>query len=306
MKLKRTLTLILSLIMVLAVFSACGSEPSAKPDDYSPVISAENNKDESSPAKDVKLVSTAADITEILDGLGYSEKIVLADIYSAGIGSVDSEVCTMDYLNPDVEAIAALSPDCVFVSGSSTDGTVDPYAALSELNIKVIYIPTASSIAGIKENINAIAKEVSAETLAEEMNKAIDDAIDDARKCAEGRETVSVYFEISAAPWLYTCGSDTFLDEIISACGGKNIYSETSGWISNTEESVLTANPAVIISNVMYDGYDFNEIYSRPGWDTLDAVKNSRVYSVDSDASSRGSQNIVRAIEEISKAICGE
>jgi len=73
------------------------------------------------PAKTYKLVSTAADITEILDGLGHGGDIVLADVYSAGAGSVNSEVCTMDYLNPDVEAIIALSPDCVFVSGSSTD-----------------------------------------------------------------------------------------------------------------------------------------------------------------------------------------
>ena len=53
----------------------------------------------------------------------------------------------------------------------------------------------------------------------------------------------------------------------------------------------------------MYDGYDYNEILSRAGWDVINAVKNSRIVSVDSNATSRGSQNIVKGIEEISKAI---
>ncbi len=284
MKIKKLLSLTLALILALSCLCGCASG-------------------ENEPAKDYVLVSTAADISEILDGLGYGEDIALADVYSAGIGSVKPEVCTMDYLNPDVEAIIALSPDCVFVSGSSTDGVADPYSALSEAGVKVVYIPTAASIQGIKDNISAIAAEVNAAKAADGLNASIDDAVAAAKKRAEGKEQVSVYFEIGAAPWLYTFGNGTFLDEIITVCGGKNIYADQQGWISNTEETVIAANPDVIITNVMYDGYDYNEILSRPGWDVIAAVKSSRVYSVDANATSRGSQNIVKGIEEISKAI---
>lgn len=167
----------------------------------------------------------------------------------------------------------------------------------------MVYVPTAASIQGIKDNITAIANEVGASDKAAELNTSIDEAIENAKKRAEGKEPVSVYFEIGAAPWLYTFGNGTFLDEIITVCGGKNIYSAEQGWISNTEETVIAANPDVIITNVMYDGYDYNEILSRPGWDVISAVKNSKVYSVDANATSRGSQNIVKGIEEISKAI---
>lgn len=255
--------------------------------------------------EELRLVSTAADITEILDGLLLSDSIVAADSYSLGIGNVDPEVCTLDYANPDVETIISLEPDVVFVSGSSTDGTVDPYSALSDAGVNVVYIPTAESISGIIDNIELIAENTGAEDKAEELTASIDEAVADAKARAEslGGEKVSVYFEISAVPWLYSFGGETYLDEIISICGGENIYSEETGWISNTEESILAANPQVILTNVMYDGYDYNEIYSREGWDTIDAVVNHRVYSIDANASSRGSQNIVKAIEEISLAI---
>lgn len=256
-------------------------------------------------AQELRLVSTAADITELLDGLLLSESIVAADSYSLGIGNVDPEVCTLDYTNPDVETIISLEPDVVFVSGSSTDGTVDPYSALSDAGVNVVYIPTAESISGIIDNIELIAENTGAEDKAEELTASIDEAVADAKARAEslGGEKVSVYFEISAAPWFYSFGSNTYLDEIISICGGENIYSEETGWISNTEESILAANPQVILTNVMYDGYDYNEIYSREGWEAIDAVVNHRVYSIDANASSRGSQNIVKAIQEISLAI---
>lgn len=256
-------------------------------------------------AQELRLISTAADITELLDGLLLSESIVAADSYSLGIGNVDPEVCTLDYTNPDVETIISLEPDVVFVSGSSTDGTVDPYSALSDAGVNVVYIPTAESISGIIDNIELIAENTGAEDKAEELTASIDEAVADAKARAEslGGEKVSVYFEISAAPWFYSFGSNTYLDEIISICGGENIYSEETGWISNTEESILAANPQVILTNVMYDGYDYNEIYSREGWEAIDAVVNHRVYSIDANASSRGSQNIVKAIQEISLAI---
>lgn len=302
MKLTKILSLALALVLALGCLCGCGAEPTSDPN-VTPAPDSTPETDEGEPAKTYKLVSTAADITEILDGLGHGSDIVLADVYSAGAGSVNSEVCTMDYLNPDVEAIIALSPDCVFVSGSSTDGTVDPYSALTEAGVKVVYIPTAASIQGIKDNIAAIAGEVGASDKASELNASIDEAVEAAKKRAEGKDPVSVYFEIGAAPWLYTFGNGTFLDEIITVCGGNNIYSAEQGWISNTEETVIAANPEVIITNVMYDGYDYNEILSRPGWEVIAAVKNSRVVSVDANATSRGSQNIVKGIEAISKAI---
>lgn len=298
----RTTALFILLAFTLSMAACTPADDTSEP--VTTTVQTETDEQDTV-VEELRLVSTAADITEILDGLLLSESIVAADSYSLGIGNVDPEVCTLDYTNPDVETIISLEPDVVFVSGSSTDGTVDPYSALSDAGVNVVYIPTAESISGIIDNIELIAENTGAEDKAEELTASIDEAVADAKARAEslGGEKVSVYFEISAAPWFYSFGSNTYLDEIISICGGENIYSEETGWISNTEESILAANPQVILTNVMYDGYDYNEIYSREGWDTIDAVVNHRVYSIDANASSRGSQNIVKAIEEISLAI---
>lgn len=266
---------------------------------------SEKNSNQDITIGKTSIVSTAADISEILSGIDFGGNVVLADTYSFGVESIDSSVCTLDYLNPDIEAIAAMSPDIVFVSSSSTDGTTDPYATLKDLGINVVYIPTAQSIDDIKSNITAIAESVDAPEKAAELISRIDEAVEDisVKVAVLSSNAPKVYFELSAAPWLYSFGSGTFLNEIITICGGVNIYSNESGWLSNTEESVLSSNPDVILTTVQYDGYDYTEILSRAGWENIEAVKNSRVYPIDANASSRGTQNIVKAMYEILYAL---
>ncbi len=253
------------------------------------------------------IVSAAPSITEILQGLGMTDKIVAADIYSADVEGVSPDICTLDFSNLNIEELTALSPDLIIVGGISMNGADDPYAALKEAGVNVIYIPTSASISGIKMDIEFLAAYLHAEDKGAELIDEIDKAVADVSEKAKGiTEKKKVYFEIGAAPYLYTCGGGTFIDEIITLVGADNIYGDAESWLSNSEESVIAANPDVIITNVMYDGYDYNEIKSRAGWENISAVKNGAVYQVDSNATSRPSQHITDGIYQIAKAVYPE
>lgn len=253
------------------------------------------------------IVSTAPSITEILTGLGAGGRIIAADIYSADVEGVDPAICTLDFYNLNLEELTALAPDVVIISGISMSGADDPYAALKEAGINVIYVPTSASIEAIKLDIEFLAAYTGTEAKGTELIAEIDSAVADISEKAKGiTEKKSVYFEISAAPYLYSCGSDTFINEVITLIGAENIYAGESGWISNSEESVIAADPDVIITNVMYDGYDFNEIKTRAGWENLSAVKSGAVYQVDANATSRPSQYIIGGIYEVAKAVYPE
>ena len=119
-------------------------------------------------------------------------------------------------------------------------------------------------------------------------------------------EKKTVYFEISPAPNLYSFGNSTFLNEMIEVVGAKNIFSDEEGWISPTAESVINANPDVIITNASYMENPTEEIKSRDAWENITAIKNNAVYLVDKNASSRPSQNAIKALEEIAKAVYPE
>ncbi|MBD5141975.1 MAG: ABC transporter substrate-binding protein [Ruminococcus sp.] len=253
------------------------------------------------------IVSTAPSVTEILTGLDVGNKIIAADIYSADVDGISPEICTLEFSNLNIEELTALSPDVIIVSGMSMTGADDPYAALKDAGVNVIYIPTSSSLESVKMDIEFLAGYVGAEARGAELISDINTAVAEiSLKASRITEKKKVYFEIGAAPYLYTCGSGTFIDEIITLIGAENIYGAEEGWISNSEESVIAANPDVIITNVAYDGYDFNEIKSRAGWGNIPAVQNGAVFCVDANATSRPSQHIVEGIMAVAEAVYPE
>lgn len=253
------------------------------------------------------IISAAPSVTEILAGLGLADKIIAADMYSADVEGIDPAVCTLDFYNLNTEELIALAPDVIIVNGISDTGTADPYADLKAAGTNVVYIPSADSLDGIKEDIAFLAAYTRTSDKGAELISTIDSCISDiAAKAANITEKKSVYFEISAAPYLYTTGSGTFLNEIIELVGAENIYSGEMSWISNSDETVIAGNPDVILTSVSYDGYDFNEITARAGWDVLTAVKNGAVYQVGANETSRASQHVVDGINEIASAIYPE
>lgn len=271
--------------------------------DADSVIDREGNLVEV-PAEINTIISAAPSVTEILAGLGLADKIIAADMYSADVEGIDPAVCTLDFYNLNTEELVALAPDVIIINGISDNGDTDPYAELKAAGTNVVYIPSAVSLDGIKDDIAFLAAYTRTSDKGDELIGTIDSCISDiSAKAANITEKKSVYFEISAAPYLYTTGSGTFLNEIIELIGAENIYGGEEGWISNSDETVIAANPDVILTSVAYEGYDFNEITAREGWDVLTAVKNGEVYQVGANETSRASQHVVDGINEIASAI---
>lgn len=271
--------------------------------DADSVIDREGNLVEV-PAEINTIISAAPSVTEILAGLGLADKIIAADMYSADVEGIDPAVCTLDFYNLNTEELVALAPDVIIINGISDNGDTDPYAELKAAGTNVVYIPSAVSLDGIKDDIAFLAAYTRTSDKGDELIGTIDSCISDiSAKAANITEKKSVYFEISAAPYLYTTGSGTFLNEIIELVGAENIYGGEEGWISNSDETVIAGNPDVILTSVAYEGYDFNEITAREGWDVLTAVKNGEVYQVGANETSRASQHVVDGINEIASAI---
>lgn len=308
---KKILSILLAGMMILS-FSACGKDSSSSnlsstsvaQADEKEIINREGNKVEV-PAEINKIISTSPSNTEILTGLGLGNKIIATDSFSTGIEGLKSGIPTFDMANVDMEQVIALKPDAIFINEISKAGEADKYAPLKDAGINVIYIPAATSLQDIMDDITFISKYTKTSAKGQEFVESIKKSIEDVKSKVAllSSNPPTVYFEVSPAPYLYSTGNGTYINEIIEICGGKNIYADQKGWLSNTDESVLKANPDIIITNCAYDGYSYTEINSRAGWNTINAVKNQKVILVDTNASSRASQNIVKAIQEIAKAI---
>ena len=294
---------ILALIMTLSIFvlSGCSSQTDR-------MVTDREGTEVNIPTKIEKIISTAPSNTEVLMALGLGDKLVAIDKYSTDIEGINTELPQIDFLNPDAETIIGLEPDIVIASGHNKTGSVeDPFKAISEAGIPVVYIPSSDSIDGIYKDIEFIADVVNERSKGKEIVddmkaqveeiKAIGDTITDKK---------SVYFERSPAPYLSSFGKSTFLNEMIEIIGAKNIFENEEGWISPTAEAIIDANPDVIITNAGYMENPTEEIKSRDAWENINAIKNNEVYLVDQNASSRPSQNVIKALEQMAKAVYPE
>lgn len=294
---KRIISIILCMVLIFAV--GCSSTETKK------TVTDREGNEVTIPTKIERIVSTAPSNTEVLVDLGVADKLVCVDNYSEGIEGLNKDVEKMDFSAPDAEAIIGLEPDIIIASGYNKSGSGDdPFKAVSDAGISVVYIPSSNSINGIYKDIEFLASIVNAE---DEGEKIISNMKKEISEIAEKGKTIkdkkTVYFEIGPAPTLYSIGKDTFVNEMISLIGAENIFKDEESWISPTEESVLDANPDVILTNVNYVDDPVSEIIGRQGWDSITAVKNKDVYSIDADSSSRPTPNIIKALKEMAKAI---
>lgn len=252
------------------------------------------------------IVALAPSLAETVVALGLGDKIVGYDLNSVGLEGLSADAPTFDTVNPDVEQLVALAPDVLLVSSLSLYDREAPYQPLIDAGVCVICVPTSESISGVKSDIQFLAAalgvpEAGAALLCE-LNAALDELAAIAAAIPQ-EERKSVYFEISAAPYLYSTGDGTYLNEMIELVGAENILSGESGWVSVEGETVVAADPDVILTNVNYIDDPVGEILGRDGWAGVTAIVNGDVYYIDNMASSLPNQNIVVAMRQMAEAI---
>lgn len=293
---KKLVGFMLSIIMVMTVFVGCGSKEVTMTD--------REGNEFTAPKKIERIISTAPSNTEVLVGLGLADKLVAVDTYSTDIEGISEEIPQINFRNPDAEALIALNPDIIIASGHNKSGDEDPFKVVKEAGIPVVYIPSSTSIEGIYGDIEFIANLTNKKSEGNELVNSMKKDIEEVKAIGDTiTDKKTVYFEIGSGSNLSSFGQGTFLNEMIEVIGAKNIFADGKSWISPSEESVIAANPDVILTNQVYLDEPITSITTRSGWDGVTAVKNNAVYLIDGNASSRPSQNVVIALKEMAKAI---
>ena len=250
----------------------------------------------------------APSIAETVVDLGLGDKIVAIDTQTEAyaLAGVPEGLPAFDMQAPDTEALAALEPDVVFVSGISIIEGENLFQPLVDMGVCIASIPTSNSIADIEADITFLAAclgcEAQGEAIVDEMQAEID-AVAAIGAAVPEDERKSVYFEISAAPYCYSFGEGVFLDEMLELIGADNVLAGQEGWLSVDEEAVVAADPDVILTSVNYIDDPVGEITARAGWEGLAAVQNGEVYAIDNKTSSLPNENVVQALREMAQAV---
>lgn len=295
--------IILPLSFMLLVGAGCSKDSTSTENISETEVTSEKQNEMEELSEKSRIISTNSATTEILVGLGITDEIIAVDTYSS-LEGLDEDILVMDFLAPDIEAIIDLEPDTVFYT-NYYGGTDNPFVALTDLGIEIIEVPTSTSIDGIYEDILFYGEKTNTSEKAELIVSDMKKEVDKIRKIGSGiEEKESIYFEVdSFEGTLYSTGNDTYINDIIESIGATNIFVEETSWIVPTEESIVEKNPDVIATGNTFNENILEEIKSRQSFSSTNAILNDRVYLVNGDRISKGTQNIVDSMKEMAELI---
>ncbi len=251
-----------------------------------------------------RIISMAPSNTEILFALGAGAQVIGRDEISdfppeaqavTSIGSTYGELNT--------EAILALEPDLVLAATITSPEQVE---ALENLGLTLYLLPNPMTFEELFENLLTVGDltghTAEAETLTESLQarvKAVTDAV-------QSVEPVRVFYEVDGsdptAPW--TTGTGTFQDLLISMVGGENVAAGIEGWGQINLETIVTADPQVILFGAgPWVPTTVDSLSARAGWEGIEAVLTGRIHPIETNWVDRPGPRMVNALELMAKLV---
>ena len=297
--------LIVILLLATFIFFGCKEEPIVEIQNISiEVIDGEDNSILLDQAAE-KIIVLAPSVLEIADGLGAFNSIIEVDSFSVMMGEplAAGFKGVGDYQSLNVERIAELNPDILI---AITGGPEDDYNKITELGIPVYRIIDVRGMEGVYEEISNISKIIGKEKEGLELISDLENEVEDIKSKLKGLEDdrrPDVFYEIWNEP-LMSAGEDTFMNDLIEIAGGKNILSGDGlmGWVEYSLETLIEKDPDVIIAPVSLAA-DPSVILNDPRFATISAVISGDVYIIPDNPISRPSQNIIKGLQMLAKAI---
>lgn len=279
---------VIVVIMLMLMVTACGKAD--KGVDKDPVKSEESVK---------RVVSFSPSITELMYALDAGDLLVgrtqLCD-YPTQVLEVES---IGDFYTPDVEKIISLEPDVVIASALWTE---DIEKKFTEAGIEVLVLKEINEVADVYQMITTLGdylnREEKANQLIEEMKAELALIQDE----VQGLDPVSVYYVVGFGEYGdYTATGDTYIHDMLTLAGGDNIAKAATGWVYSLE-TLLEQDPEIILIG----DYGLEEFMSSPNYQGLSAVKNQRVYGIDTNLLDRQTNRCMEGIRSIASILFPE
>ena len=221
-----------------------------------------------------RIVSIGPSNTEFLFALGAGDRVVGDDDFSDEPAAAKTKE-HVGGVKVNLEKVVALKPDLI-VTVKFSDGTIE---ALSQTSAAVLVIDPQGA-ADVARSATLIGQAIGADgtKLASEIQKQLDAV----KAKTDGAPKLKVFHEVDASDpaKIYTVGPGSFIDDLIKLAGGANVFATAkTAYPTVSGEQIVSTNPDVIVLGDALYGTSIDSIATRPGWSTLTAVKNKRVYA---------------------------
>lgn len=232
-----------------------------------------------------RVVSLVPGITECLFAAGAGDAVVGVSRFC----DYPAEAATRRQVGDvvvDPEVVLALRPDAVFSTRLLLADTNDVLRALGVRLVEIEINRLADVPAALREIGRWTGRDADADAAALDFERRVDAVRARAAGCAKPR----VFVVYSADP-LMTCGSGSYVDDVISAAGGENVFAGAKPWLTVGREDVLARRPDMVLVAGEGDG-------------TLETL-GRRVARIDPDLLLRAGPRLAEAVERLFEAFHG-
>jgi len=247
-----------------------------------------------------RIISLAPANTEIIYALGLEDRLVGVTEFCNYPPDAKNKARVGGFSTVDIEKAVELRPDLVLASDIHSK-SVTPQ--LQKMGFRVVSL-YPKTVKGAINDIVLTGELAGASKAAAELTTSLQKRVDAVTAVTTGQapgQRPRTLLMIWNDP-LMVAGNSTLIDDIIRMAGGTNIATDINGFGSMNLESMISADPQVIIVPTSMDNssdplWDF--VTTDPRMSNTSAVKNSRVYKIEGDLVYRYSPRFIAALEQV-------
>lgn len=250
-----------------------------------------------------RIITLSGALTETVDALGFGKSIVAVDVTSIYPAYVAALPKVSKNRTVSAEGLISFKPDLVLAPEGSVSKEIAyqlQSAGINLVNIKQDF-SVNGSVAFIKAVAAALQMPAKGEALAKQTLAKVNKALADVKKSNKTPKVLFIYARGTGV--MLVAGQNTNIDAIISLAGGKNAAQGFDNFKPYTTESLIEANPDVIL---MFDfglsslgGAD--AVLKMPGVAQTNAGKNKKIVQMDGELLINFSVRLDQAITGLNK-----
>lgn len=224
-----------------------------------------------------RIICLVPSITDSMFALGAADDVIAISDYVQYPAEAKLKPSVGSISNPSMETILSLHPDLVLgMPHENGQAALDQFARLGI----PVYLVDPHGIAGVLHSLTSLGEATGREPQAAALVLRLRGRIDAVRASVKGKPIVSVFMPVSYDP-VITIGKGAFITDIIEVAGGNSMTSDINQeWPHISMEAVIARAPEALL--MMRGGKITPELLrTRPGWESLPAVRTGRVYFVD-------------------------
>ncbi len=247
-----------------------------------------------------RIVSLSPSNTELVYALGLEDRLIGVTTYDNYPPAAKQKPQVSGFSTVDVEKVVSLQPDLILASAIHKTEVIP---AFEKLGIPVLGI-MAPNLVKLEADLNLIGTVTGKQAEADKLNKSIEQRIAAVETKTSGVSRPRVFFVTWHDP-LWTVGRDSMINDLIVKAGGVNIASDLEANQTIDLETAIQRNPEIIVvlSSMGDQAVSYNFLKNEPRFKSTDALKNNRVYQVDSDIFGRTTPRIVEGLEQLAQLI---